>query len=307
MPEGTCKNHAKRAPSHRPTVEGATVMSFAGVGGFSTPINILGFPGFQGQISYGGGAFGTGNWLGEPGYGWSPPRWIVDLSLGEGWFGRLPNITSMPGVPALVSEANRVTEDAFPLQIDLRDPTPNEIELLPVEASPVPLTTTDPGYYEEFLRLMGYPPWGPGLEPIAVVEPPVAEILTGDDDMGWISDVYDIIDTAAGGLLPGGVPIGTSIPGQIFSTAPLPTVVSPVSTIPPPIPPPGGAVMATGCDDDPMRGYVYKKVCGSYRWVKPKKRRRGALVTKTDLRGLAALKGVLGGGKAFETWIATHS
>ncbi len=52
---------------------------------------------------------------------------------------------------------------------------------------------------------------------------------------------------------------------------------------------------------------VYKKVCGTYKWVVPKRRRRKALVTQGDLKGLAALKGVLGGGKAFETWIATHS
>lgn len=51
---------------------------------------------------------------------------------------------------------------------------------------------------------------------------------------------------------------------------------------------------------------VYKKVCGSYRWVYPKSRRRKQLLTKTDAKGLAALKGILGNGKAMEVWIATH-
>lgn len=52
---------------------------------------------------------------------------------------------------------------------------------------------------------------------------------------------------------------------------------------------------------------VYKYHCGEYKWVYPKRRRRKALATQSDLRGLAALKGVLGQGKAFEVWIATHS
>lgn len=52
---------------------------------------------------------------------------------------------------------------------------------------------------------------------------------------------------------------------------------------------------------------VYKKVCGQYKWVTPKRRRRKRLATQSDLKDLAALKGILGNGKAFETWIATHS
>ncbi len=52
---------------------------------------------------------------------------------------------------------------------------------------------------------------------------------------------------------------------------------------------------------------VYKKVCGQYKWVKQSRRRRKRLASRGDLRDLAALKGVLGQGKAFETWIATHS
>ena len=37
------------------------------------------------------------------------------------------------------------------------------------------------------------------------------------------------------------------------------------------------------------------------------RRRRKMLATPSDLKQLAALKGVLGQGKAFETWIATRS
>lgn len=51
---------------------------------------------------------------------------------------------------------------------------------------------------------------------------------------------------------------------------------------------------------------VYKKVCGSYRWVYPKRRRRRQLLTKSDAAGLAQLKGIVGAGKVMESWIATH-
>ena len=51
---------------------------------------------------------------------------------------------------------------------------------------------------------------------------------------------------------------------------------------------------------------VYKKVCGQYKWVQPKRRRRKRLATQGDLKDLAALKGILGNGKSFEVWIATH-
>jgi len=52
---------------------------------------------------------------------------------------------------------------------------------------------------------------------------------------------------------------------------------------------------------------VYKKVCGSYRWVYPKRRRRKQLLTNSDAAGLAKLKGLVGVGKTMDTWIATHS
>lgn len=46
--------------------------------------------------------------------------------------------------------------------------------------------------------------------------------------------------------------------------------------------------------------------CGAGKWQRKSRRRRRRLATHGDLKDLAALKGVLGGGKAFETWIATH-
>lgn len=59
----------------------------------------------------------------------------------------------------------------------------------------------------------------------------------------------------------------------------------------------------TGCGPYP----VLKRVCGEYKWVFPKRRKRPLLLSKGDAKGLAALKGILGNGKAMEVWIATHS
>jgi len=39
---------------------------------------------------------------------------------------------------------------------------------------------------------------------------------------------------------------------------------------------------------------------------KPRRRRRRRLATLSDIRDLAALKSVLGGGQDLKTWIATH-
>jgi len=52
---------------------------------------------------------------------------------------------------------------------------------------------------------------------------------------------------------------------------------------------------------------VYKKVCGAYKWVFPKRRRRKQLLTNSDAAGLAKLKGLVGVGKTMDCWIATHS
>lgn len=46
--------------------------------------------------------------------------------------------------------------------------------------------------------------------------------------------------------------------------------------------------------------------CGQGKWIKKSRKRRRRLATLSDISDLSRLKGVLGGGKAFETWIATH-
>lgn len=46
--------------------------------------------------------------------------------------------------------------------------------------------------------------------------------------------------------------------------------------------------------------------CGQGKWVKKSRRRRKRLATASDIKDLASLKSVLGGGKAFDSWIATR-
>jgi len=46
--------------------------------------------------------------------------------------------------------------------------------------------------------------------------------------------------------------------------------------------------------------------CGAGKWKRKTRRRRKRLATTSDIKDLAALKAVLGGGKAFDTWIASR-
>lgn len=52
--------------------------------------------------------------------------------------------------------------------------------------------------------------------------------------------------------------------------------------------------------------YMWDEKLGTYVPKKKRKRRRKQLITQSDIKGLAALKGVVGTGKIMETWIATH-
>ncbi len=129
-----------------------------------------------------------------------------------------------------------------------------------------------------------------------------------EPNMSWIEDLYSAVDeTIFGGGLPGGFIAGQNAPQTFVQPGAVlagggGVVVPPAG--PPMAPPPGGG---GACGPGSGGAPVFKSVCGVYKWVYPKRRRRKALATKGDLKDLAALKGILGGGKSFETWIATHS
>lgn len=104
--------------------------------------------------------------------------------------------------------------------------------------------------------------------------------------------------TYGGGFAPISTP-GWGVPpfGAIAPTLVAPTAA--VAAAGPGIPP---AMDPRVCGPSP----VWKKVCGVYKWVYPKRRRRRQLITQSDAAGLAKLKGIVGQGKVMEVWIATH-
>lgn len=67
-----------------------------------------------------------------------------------------------------------------------------------------------------------------------------------------------------------------------------------------------GQVIPAG--QNPYQGMVFNPNanCGAGKWMKRTRRRRKRLATPSDLKDLAALKGVLGSGQTFNTWIATR-
>lgn len=61
-----------------------------------------------------------------------------------------------------------------------------------------------------------------------------------------------------------------------------------------------------GCTKPSDVVYMWDERLQNYVPKKKRKRRRKQLITQSDIKGLAALKGVVGTGKIMETWIATH-
>ncbi len=193
----------------------------------------------------------------------------------------------------------------LPGQIDRRDETPNESDV------PVPLGNISDPLFTGGVQSVQARDWveywelvGKGLSPLPPLPrdapaTPTAQIVSAEeDDVGWISDVYDVVDTSVGGILPGGVPVGTT---NVFTPTPpitTPAVIPPVTVIP---------GTATPVPVASAKSYCMKLIDGQWRMVKMRRRRRKQLATKGDLQDLAALKGILGTGKAFEVWIATHS
>ena len=155
--------------------------------------------------------------------------------------------------------------------------------------------TGSPTGYDQFGNYIG---WGNGPQ------------ITEDDDMGWISDVYTVVDAGLGGWLPGGAPVGSSLPGQVYDVYAGTPGQFPTTISEPPLtagflpPPPLGGQVANNCATDPNKGMIYTTKRG---WHKRPRRRHKQLATDGDLKDLSALKGILGTGKAFEVWIATHA
>lgn len=243
-------------------------------------------------------------------------RWLrINLPVGNLATGGGSSIIEGISIPPLDAEPTTFPQSPLPPPIDRRD-TPLDQTGTPVTpiVQRVPLMEVS---WQEWINNGNPLPddWNQYPNPAAkaaamgIVEPVIVDIQ--DDDMGILGDIYDIVDTGVGGWLPGGVP-----PGSSFPTTGMPPgfggpVIQPFPGVTPTTPGvpnmPNMPASPAACGDDPMKGMVYKKVCGVWKWVKVKRRRKGALATKRQIKDLAALKGVVGVGKTMEVWVATHS
>ncbi len=136
--------------------------------------------------------------------------------------------------------------------------------------------------------------------PDAVVYGPTI-IESEENPLSILGDLYDVVDTRLGGILPGGVPFGGVAPTPPFQQV-VQTGVAPVAPAATVIPGTGGPVMVSA---DCAPTMIYNSKTG--KWTRKRRRRRRQLATRSDIRDLSALKGVLGNGKALESWIATHA
>lgn len=241
------------------------------------------------------------------------------LSVGDRVYAFLSESGQLPDVVP-VGFYQDVEEASLPPEIDRRDQPPDQenvvriaidwVEYWALKAQGIavaqPLPLADRGIFNPAVDIISedFKPVGTSAgEPGTLVQ-------SGETDVGWIEDLYGAADVIAGGWLPGG-PVSpwdnTSIvtwgqgPG---GGAPPPVIINQPPIGPPP--PQGGLPMACG-DNDPMKGMVWKRVCGQYKWVKQRRRRRRKLVSQSDAAGLSTLVSILGNGKNTQAWIATHS
>ncbi len=276
----------------------------------------------------GGGYYGGGIWANPPGVSFPyPPEFIFDLGLPtfipvgpggvpflESWLGVLAQDATTSTLPAQLIEDEGVKD--LPPAIDRRDVTPVETDL-PVaiggeigwfpRSMPGILQTTkseDQLWFErmfpgEVYNAPGSVPLAQAPQSTTILATQDAQIVSGGE-VSWIEDIYTTVDASLGGILPGGAPLTSGgFPTSVVNPASVPVVTTPTVS---PIPGTPAAVV-----NPAVKQYCYKLVDGQWKLVKMRRRRRKQLATKGDLQDLAALKGILGLGKAFEVWIATHS
>ena len=221
----------------------------------------------------------------------------------------LPDFVEEPDVPGVDPDTGFAYE------------TPEEVPPAPIR---LPYIGT-PGLLDEPGPDPGEAPWTnePDLLPDTPEEEPMdlAAIATAALG-GAIRGALDF-DPRTPGIVPG--PIGTSLPdlvggiaeawaGREFATPPPSEVVGP--PLPPGYIPPANQVptltggQAVGCISQrdvaiaQMAGTSPEMVDRVLAIARRGRRRRRRLVTQSDLRDIAAMKQVIGGGKAFETWLA---
>jgi len=234
----------------------------------------------------------------------------LKFPVGDGNDRRDIIIEPVPGVPGVVSVTGASPPTTLPVQVAPVHSPPNQ-SVLPVpdqtfrpdESGSASVVVQAADWFEYWNIING---GGQAMPPIGGGTVGAGPNLINQEDED-VSLIYDVIDVAIGGWLPGGPvsPWGanTPPPNQFSDVVLTGNAGGDGGGSLPPVVTTGGGSCGPGGGAQP----VYKKVCGVYKWVTPKRRRRRALATKGNLKDLAALKGILGTGKAFETWIATHS
>jgi len=232
-----------------------------------------------------------------------------ELSMGPTW--RPPSTGQPPrqSIPTMVPRTAQNPQGLLPTT-DRRDiPPPYQTNLseAPLNLSSILSGITDIAstYYDiRNIRsggppraIMGAtPPYVPAAGPVRT-SPIAAGVVGGlgnivrtglwDEVWDWGVDAAgDVYDWATGDDAPPGLPA----PGT-FSA---------------PITRNGGGQMA--CGELNPANVVYKWDCATQQYTPRKKyrRRRKRLASKSDIKDLASLKGIVGQGKVMETWIATH-
>jgi hypothetical protein len=217
---------------------------------------------------------------------------LVNLPVGYG--GPSPILPTSTRLLELATAPVTAPETTLPPEIDRRDIPP-----LP-QTRPDLVALSDKAWFERMNPGQTYVP--PGAAPIVAPNSPVG--ASKSMDLGaLITDLgSQYIQTRYAAPAQLAAPVFT--PGAVATTGAAVGAAAGAMGVGLPF-----VDVIPGAPDSKCGGGkpVYKYHCGEYKWVYPKRRRRKALATQSDLRGLAALKGVLGQGKAFEVWIATHS
>jgi len=261
--------------------------------------------GWQGSSSADGGGILTGadrisltrypeNWMEGLYWSWAD---YARIRAGVG-FPRIPvgpsidrrdlPVAKMPQVPGVGTETKKRETDFLPFPTN-RGKWVSETGELPVTVAPTLPKPT--------VRSSPVPTTGAGLpttETTGGIMPSVTDffrgLIAGDDDIFDIgADLYD-------NFLKSDPP---SIPPPLPDPAPTNGTNGG--------PPMGPMTVGNSCEADPRTQYDMKFICGEWKWVKKRKRRRKRLATSSDIKDLSSLKGVLGGGKSFDLWIATHA
>lgn len=208
------------------------------------------------------------------------------------------------GLPAILAGPATPPPPSVPPQIDRRDITPNteNVQIMWQQASDGTWTLTHPavgvatqlsdtGAARLAAELQIPFPGSGGTTTGGTTKP-------GGDDMDLGTLAIDLLKQAGSAYIQKEFGTGAGMQYGVDMPSFLPNIDLGV---------PGPGVFTPSAPACGGASPVYKKVCGQYKWVTPKRRRRKRLATQGDLKDLAALKGILGNGKAFEVWIATHS